>query len=351
MLNEAPTLLTQRLILRKPKDTDIQDKYACGISTEILRMYGDDAGHLTPYTYEEAVKWYEDMMVNPLEWAVEYQGKCIGQARLTVDNVDKRARYAVGLFDEKLLSHGLGTEITQAVLEYAFEVLNLHRVDLRVLEYNKRAIACYEKCGFIREGIEREGALIAGKWETDWIMSILEHEYRDLPNRTTIKILTPEHAESFWELRLEGLLNSPESFGSTYEEDLKLPLEAVQARVTPSNSSFILGAFTGDGRIVGVLGFKQEQSAKFKHKGYLWGMYIKPEYRRKGIGKKLVCDAIRKAKLIEGLEQINLYVIMGNASAKGLYESVGFKVYGYEKKAIKYKGRYYDEELMTYWLN
>lgn len=59
----------------------------------------------------------------------------------------------------------------------AFEELNLHRVDLRVLEYNKRAIKCYEKCGFIKEGVEREGALIEGKYETDVFMSILDREY------------------------------------------------------------------------------------------------------------------------------------------------------------------------------
>lgn len=177
-MNQSPTLQTERLILRQPKESDIQERYNGGTSEEIQRMYGADVRHIPPYTYEEAVKWFKDMMANPLEWAVEYEGKCIGQARLTVNRVDQRARYAVGLFQERLLGHGLGTEITKAVLRFAFEELRLHRVDLRVLEYNKRAIACYEKCGFIREGMEREGALIADKFETDWIMSILEQEYR-----------------------------------------------------------------------------------------------------------------------------------------------------------------------------
>jgi len=70
--------------------------------------------------------------------------------------------------------------MTQLVLRYAFETLKLHRVDLRVLSYNKRAIRCYEKCGFIIEGYEREGAYIEGQFETDVMMSILEHEYREL---------------------------------------------------------------------------------------------------------------------------------------------------------------------------
>jgi len=49
---------------------------------------------------------------------------------------------------------------------------------LRVLEYNQRAISCYQKCGFVIEGREREGALVEDKYETDVMMSILEHEYK-----------------------------------------------------------------------------------------------------------------------------------------------------------------------------
>ena len=50
-----------------------------------------------------------------------------------------------------------------------------------VLEYNVRAIRAYEKCGFVREGVERESALVDGAWHGDVIMGILEHEYRSQP--------------------------------------------------------------------------------------------------------------------------------------------------------------------------
>lgn len=183
MNNQAPTLETARLLLRRPELGDIQDRLRCGYSKEIERMYGGDTRNLGAFAVHNAVQWYEDMMKNPLEWAVVYEGRCIGQARLSVNRMDQRARYAVGFFDERVLNQGLGTEVTQAMLCFAFERLGLHRVDLRVLAYNQRAIACYEKCGFIREGVEREGALIEGKWESDWIMSILEQEYEALYRR------------------------------------------------------------------------------------------------------------------------------------------------------------------------
>jgi RimJ/RimL family protein N-acetyltransferase len=50
-----------------------------------------------------------------------------------------------------------------------------------VLEYNTRAIRAYEKCGFVREGIERETALVDGAWHGDVIMSLLEDGYRAQP--------------------------------------------------------------------------------------------------------------------------------------------------------------------------
>ena len=64
------------------------------------------------------------------------------------------------------------------LLHKAFGPLALHRVDLRVLSYNLRAIRCYEACGFVREGIERESARVGDEWHDDWIMGILERDFQ-----------------------------------------------------------------------------------------------------------------------------------------------------------------------------
>lgn len=179
-MNQCPRLTGKRIVLRKPVRRDIEDRLKCGRNREIVRMYGGDTRNMTPLTREEAVSWHEKALSNQLEWIIEHEGGCIGQVRLTVDRQDRRARFAVGIFDTSKLGIGLGTEVTQLVLGYAFETLGLHRVDLKVLEYNKRAIRSFEKCGFTKEGVEREGALIEDRWETDLLMSILEHEYDNL---------------------------------------------------------------------------------------------------------------------------------------------------------------------------
>ncbi|MFC4560207.1 GNAT family N-acetyltransferase [Virgibacillus kekensis] len=180
MKNVSPAINGPNVLLRKPVESDVIDYLNVETSRELIHMYGGNTKKISPKTIEKAQKFIQKIRENELEWCVEYEGRMVGQARLTVNNSDNRARYAVGLFDPNVWGKGLGTEITQMVLQYAFEELGLHRVDLRVLEYNKRAIKCYEKCGFIQEGFEREGALIEGIYETDVLMGILDREYKAL---------------------------------------------------------------------------------------------------------------------------------------------------------------------------
>ena len=90
-----------------------------------------------------------------------------------MDAHNRRATYAIGVFDPRAWDQGFGTEATRLVLRYAFKTPKLHRADLRELASNHGAIACYGKCGFVREG-----AFIAGQWHSDVMMSILEQEYR-----------------------------------------------------------------------------------------------------------------------------------------------------------------------------
>ncbi|WP_211857282.1 GNAT family N-acetyltransferase [Plastoroseomonas hellenica] len=53
----------------------------------------------------------------------------------------------------------------------------MHRVSLRVLAGNARAIACYSKCGFVEEGRQPETACVNGVWQDDVIMGLLDREF------------------------------------------------------------------------------------------------------------------------------------------------------------------------------
>jgi RimJ/RimL family protein N-acetyltransferase len=175
----VPTLSGVLVQLRAPRPADIQDRQRAGYQAEYRRMVGSDVQRDGPMRLEDAQRWYKTRCTLPYTWAIEWERRVIGLAFLhDVDAGNRRARFGIGIYDPACWGRGFGVDATVLVLGYAFELLKLHRVDLRVLSYNHRAIRAYTKVGFVQEGIEREGAWIAGQWESDVMMSILENEYR-----------------------------------------------------------------------------------------------------------------------------------------------------------------------------
>ncbi|GAA0385206.1 GNAT family N-acetyltransferase [Paenibacillus motobuensis] len=162
-----------------------------------------------------------------------------------------------------------------------------------------------------------------------------------------ISILQESEAQAYQQVRLDGLRNDPGAFGSTYDREVKFSLEAVAERIKPSMDKFVLGAFGDEGHLFGVVTFMRDTGMKTRHKGHIFGMYVVPEKRGTGLGRKLVGELIRKTREMEGMEQINLTVVSTNNNAKRLYLSLGFEIYGQERNALKYEDQYYDEDLMV----
>ncbi|MCF2946415.1 GNAT family N-acetyltransferase [Paenibacillus tarimensis] len=163
-----------------------------------------------------------------------------------------------------------------------------------------------------------------------------------------IKEIKQEDVGLYWDLRLEALKTNPEAFGATYEDSVKTPISEVVKRIQNESDNYILMAFTERDQAAGMVGFRREQGIKLKHKGMIWGVYVSPEYRGKGIAKELLKEVINRGKEIEGLKQINLGAVTTNQAAIDLYKKLGFETYGIEKNALEYRDQGYDEKLMTY---
>lgn len=63
------------------------------------------------------------------------------------------------------------------VLKYAFEELNMNRIEANILEYNQASIALFEKCGFTMEGRRRKKVFKNNKYNDILEYSILKEEY------------------------------------------------------------------------------------------------------------------------------------------------------------------------------
>ena len=161
-----------------------------------------------------------------------------------------------------------------------------------------------------------------------------------------IRRLTAHDAEAFREVRLRSLREDPAAFTNSLEEFSRQPLERVRARlIGEGDDDFMLGAFL-DGELVGTVGFYRETALKLRHKGHIVTMYVTPEARGRGLGKALLQEALRRIRAISGLKQVLLGVVTTQSSARRLYESLGFKVYGREPDAVKIGDEYFAEEFM-----
>jgi diamine N-acetyltransferase len=139
-----------------------------------------------PMSLAQEEIWYEENLKQPVEQqalavdAKSGRGKWehIGGAGFHM--IDKRNRLAeCGLFigQRKYWHKGYGRDILLTLLRYGFNTLNLNRVQLRVMEFNERAIHLYEKIGFVREGSLREAHFYQGRYWDMHLYAILRREW------------------------------------------------------------------------------------------------------------------------------------------------------------------------------
>jgi ribosomal protein S18 acetylase RimI-like enzyme len=159
-----------------------------------------------------------------------------------------------------------------------------------------------------------------------------------------IRQLTDTDVEIYRVLRLHCLRESPHAFTNSNEEFSQRTLDSI-AQQFRSRENFTLGAFEND-QLVGMVGFYRENALKLRHKGYVVSMYVLPEYRSHGIARALLIEAIDRAKRLPDLKQLLLGVVVTQTTARRLYESLGFVVYGREPDAVKIDDEYFDEEFM-----
>jgi GNAT superfamily N-acetyltransferase len=157
-----------------------------------------------------------------------------------------------------------------------------------------------------------------------------------------IRILESSDAERFRDLRLEALTVAPEAFGASYEEDVSIPLETMRARLSAGPNA-VFGAFT-DHALVGMAGFAVYDRVKARHKGLLWGVYVRAEWRGHQVGKRLVQRVIDHAS--RHVIMLEAAVGLANDGARRTYHGLGFKPYGIERKALRVGDTFYDEELL-----
>lgn len=138
-----------------------------------------------PDDLEDCQRWFRSLKGNrhKQHFAILRENRLIGDVELdhiTWRSGDAELRIRIG--EKDVWNQGYGTDAVLALLNHAFLAMNLQRVYLRVYTLNIRAIRCYEKCGFRKEGrLRRTGEQL--ETQELLLMRILKEEFIRLMQR------------------------------------------------------------------------------------------------------------------------------------------------------------------------
>ena len=137
-----------------------------------------------PMSKAKEERWFESYLERKgdflfaIEALIEGQWLHIGNVGLhQVDWKNRTGVFGIVLGEKQYWGQGYGTDAARLMLCFAFRELNLHRVELEVFDFNLRAVRCYEKAGFRREGTRRQALFRDGAYHDIHLMAILQEEF------------------------------------------------------------------------------------------------------------------------------------------------------------------------------
>lgn len=141
-----------------------------------------------------------------------------------------------------------------------------------------------------------------------------------------IVMLPPSSWQEYKALRLRALKTEPQAFSSSYEREVAYPDDKWQQRLrdVESGKSWIFFGKLND-KLVGMTGAYRDEEDIQNHQVWLWGVYVDPEARRKGIAKLLMEKILGELKGHSDIAIVKVGVNVDQESAKKLYEKFGFK--------------------------
>ena len=153
-----------------------------------------------------------------------------------------------------------------------------------------------------------------------------------------IRPLTEADLEAYALLRRRALLESPLAFAASPETDVVI-------QIGKAPDWMLFGAFAPE--LAGAVGLIRMRHPKAAHKLHLWGMYVLPSHRRRGLAAALLAAAVQHARSMDGIAWIQLGVTDAAAEARRVYERAGFVSWGREPDALRWEGESVGEEHMA----
>ena len=164
--------------LRPITEADLPDYVRWLNDPEVTQFTGLESGDMT---LEAEREWFARVSApdsGAHNWAIEADGRHIGNCALHPDSSGQTAGFGIIIGDKSAWDKGYGAAALRAVLRIGFDEMGLHRIHLEAFAENARALRCYQKCGLRHEGLHRQARFKRGQWRDIVSMAILREEWR-----------------------------------------------------------------------------------------------------------------------------------------------------------------------------
>jgi RimJ/RimL family protein N-acetyltransferase len=237
------------------------------------------------------------------------------------------------------------------MLDYAFNTLKLHRIDLEVYDFNPRAQHVYKKLGFVEEGTLRDVLFWEGKFHSAIKMSLLEPDYRAGQNQEKFVLLESERLviRRLRDDDLEPLLayrNLPEvawmqlweSYSTEEARGLINGCKVVEPFTANDSFQFAV-ALRGSDELIGDLYFKMDEAGKQAEIGYTFD----PRFQGQGLATEAVRKLLDYAFREKGLHRIYGITDPRNLPSIKLMRRLGMRQEAHFKDSLWFKGAWADD--------
>lgn len=182
-MNQNPVWEKDGFIIRLARAEDVNNYFEqnyCPLDKEVARL----TGCKEVFTEEEVKSFFLKCLEEDDRYfflIISPNGRIIGESVINEIDWDLRcANFRIGIYHSTERGRGIGTWATEVTRDFAFEELNLHRLELDVYSFNPRAEKTYLKAGFKREGILKDAIMDGDKYADDILMAILEDEWKSI---------------------------------------------------------------------------------------------------------------------------------------------------------------------------
>lgn len=175
----------KKVTLRALERKDMEELRSYHNDPEVAHLLG---GWTTPISSEQQNQWFDRLGFDnrTIRFAIDtVEDGFIGISTIVnIDYKNRSAHHSILIGKKNMRGHGYGRDTVMTTMKYAFEELQLHRLEGDILEHNIPSYNLFiKKCGWVEEGVKRDFTFRNNRYYDQIIVSILKEEYEELSNK------------------------------------------------------------------------------------------------------------------------------------------------------------------------